>query len=476
MRDFIKNIKKVLQGDGEGEKSLNRFMKKKQMLYGVIFGVCIAVLFITVNVLSNHGSQDQEGGVKKVQTTDVDGVITEDFNEKNEESALEQQQSKVSLLQKKVEDMEKRIKESQKNNSGRIEMNEAKVKQIEALYKARSTLTTKQRTSEYSAEANRKHEALLTPTPIPKNKKTSHPFRSTELQVIKFHYQEKGSPEGRKYDPYGLARDRQDDPTASRKKTPKNYVPAGTFARVVLLEGADANASVNAQSDTSGILVRILDNGTLPNGHHSHLKGCFVLASIYGDISSERGEARLTKMSCTRKDQSIFERKVQGYLSFSGKEGIKGTPVMRNGKILAMAGLSGMLSGVGSALQEASQTQTVSPLGSTSVIDSNKIWQNGVFGGASSAMDHLANYYVKRADQYHPVIEIGSGTVATVIFQSGFSLIDGDKEGRKQFKTNKIPDEKKEKSLESEFEVRRLLKQAQKASHNSTQSPFSNVE
>jgi conjugal transfer pilus assembly protein TraB len=267
------------------------------------------------------------------------------------------------------------------------------------------------------------------------------------------------------------------------KLTPKNYVPAGTFARVVLLEGADANASVNAQSDTSGILVRVLDHGTLPNGHRNHLKGCFILASIYGDISSERGEARLTKISCTRHDGSIFEKKVQGYLSFAGKEGIKGTPVMRNGKILAMAGISGMLSGVGSALQTAAQTQTVSPLGTTSVINSNQVMQNAGFGGAATAMDHLAGYYVKSADQYHPIIEIGSGTVATVIFQSGFSLLD--KEQEKRLREHKRHHEETHRgsasvnldsvTKSSADEVKRLLKQAQKISQPSNGSPFSNA-
>ena len=117
---------------------------------------------------------------------------------------------------------------------------------------------------------------------------------------------------------------------------------------------------------------------------------------------------------------------MQGYLSFAGKEGIKGIPVMRNGKILVMAGISGMLSGFGSALQQSIRTQSISPFGTTSTVNSNKVWQNGVYGGVGTAMNQLANYYIKRADQYHPIIEIGSGTVATVIFQSGFSLVDDD--------------------------------------------------
>lgn len=213
---------------------------------------------------------------------------------------------------------------------------------------------------------------------------------------------------------------------APAAKTAQTYVPPGTFASVVLLEGADANASVNGQSDTLPILARVLDRGTLPNGRHSHLKGCFLLASIYGDISSERGEARLQTLSCTRADGSIFERQVQGHMSFSGKEGIRGTPVMRNGKILEMAGISGILSSFGSAIQSATATQSLSALGATTTVSSSKILENGLGGGANTAMGRLANYYIKRADQYHPIIEIGSGTVATVVFQKGFSITDSE--------------------------------------------------
>ncbi|MEG2665180.1 MAG: conjugal transfer protein TraB, partial [Hafnia sp.] len=31
-------------------------------------------------------------------------------------------------------------------------------------------------------------------------------------------------------------------------------------------------------------------------------------------------------------------------------------------------------------------------------------------------------YYIKRAEQYHPIIPIGAGTEVTVVFQKGFQL------------------------------------------------------
>ena len=137
---------------------------------------------------------------------------------------------------------------------------------------------------------------------------------------------------------------------------------------------------------------------------------------------------------------------------------------MHNGKILAMAGVSGLLSGVGSALQQSTLTQSISPLGTTSTVNPNKIWQNGLYGGANTAMNTLASYYIKRADQYHPVIEIGSGTVASLVFQDGFSLLQSN---TKQTHITPVAPE------QSKQEITALLKQAQHLS--SAQSPFSTV-
>ena len=142
---------------------------------------------------------------------------------------------------------------------------------------------------------------------------------------------------------------------------------------------------------------------------------------------------------------------------------------MRNGKILMMAGISGMLSGVGSALQQSTQTQSISPLGATSTVSPSQVWKNGAYGGASTAMSQLASYYIKRADQYHPIIEIGSGTVATVIFQRGFSLVTNDDDTTAG---HPIPTPK---STNYTDEIKTLLKHQQKLIQAEHTSPFSNV-
>ena len=197
----------------------------------------------------------------------------------------------------------------------------------------------------------------------------------------------------------------------------------GSFAKAVLLGGADANASVNGQSNTTPLLFRVLGRAHLPNGHTINIKGCFVVATVYGDISSERGEVKLTHLSCILHGKVISRPIALGTAyDIGGKEGIRGLPVMRNGKLLLYSGLSGFASGIGSALQQSYTTQSISPLGATSTVSNDKIAQYGAATGASTALGKLASYYIKRADQYHPVIELNPGAKVDLVFLSQINL------------------------------------------------------
>jgi conjugal transfer pilus assembly protein TraB len=144
---------------------------------------------------------------------------------------------------------------------------------------------------------------------------------------------------------------------------------------------------------------------------------------------------------------------------------------MRNGKILTMAGISGMLSGFGNALAQGSQTQSISPLGATTTVSPSQVWQSGAYTGASTAMGQLASYYIKRADQYHPVIDIGSGTVATVIFQTGFSLLPkSSSDNQSQNIASNSNNSSNQTSGNDASEIKSLLKENQMLSQEKMQS------
>lgn len=211
------------------------------------------------------------------------------------------------------------------------------------------------------------------------------------------------------------------------KKNPDSFVPSGTFAEAIMLGAADASAGVQAQSNPSPMLFRIVAEGTLPNHKKSHLKDCVVTAAVVGDISSERGQIRLERMSCTFPNGEIVEQSVEGTVfGMDAKNGVRGNPVWREGALLGRAAVAGTLSGLGSAIAETYTTNSISPLGTTQTVNNSEIFKFGAAQGVSNAMDKLAEYNIKRAEQYHPIIQLSAGQSVDVVFLKGFYL-DGRK-------------------------------------------------
>jgi conjugal transfer pilus assembly protein TraB len=212
-------------------------------------------------------------------------------------------------------------------------------------------------------------------------------------------------------------------PAAEDANTNMGYIPAGTFVRVALLGGLDAPTGGQAQTNPHPILMRAQDNAFLPNRYRFEIKECFLLASGYGDISSERALARLENISCVRNDGTAVDVSVKGYVvGEDGKAGMRGRLISKQGQILANALLAGIGSGIGQAFQASATTQSVSPLGSISTVNPGQQAQNGVSSGIGKALDRLSQYYIGLAEKLFPVIEIDAGRTVEVVFTKGFSL------------------------------------------------------
>ncbi len=210
-------------------------------------------------------------------------------------------------------------------------------------------------------------------------------------------------------------------------RTPDTYVPAGSFVRAVMIGGADASAGVSSQGNPSPMLFRLLDQGTLPNHHKSHLKDCTATAAVVGDISSERGQIRLERLSCVAPHGEIIDMPVEGTVfGPEGKNGVRGIPLWREGALLKRAFMAGTLSGLSSGISQQYTTTSTSALGSTTSVNDGELFKYGAASGMSSAMDKMADYNIRRADQYHPVIQLSAGTVVDIVFLKGFFL-DGEK-------------------------------------------------
>ncbi|HHO2108282.1 TPA: F-type conjugal transfer pilus assembly protein TraB [Escherichia coli] len=72
------------------------------------------------------------------------------------------------------------------------------------------------------------------------------------------------------------------------------YIPSGSFAKAMLIEGADANASVTGNESTVPMQLRITGLVEMPNSKTYDATGCFVGLEAWGDVSSERAIVRIT--------------------------------------------------------------------------------------------------------------------------------------------------------------------------------------
>lgn len=218
------------------------------------------------------------------------------------------------------------------------------------------------------------------------------------------------------------------DTRKEKIKTIENRIPAGTYATAVLLSGVDASTSINAQGDPRPVLMKLIDHGTLPRRFYSDLQGCHVIGSSYGDLSSERAYIRLEKITCTeRQTGEIIETKVAGYVSGEdGKVGIRGVIVDKSTDMIQNSFFGGFLGGVADFFktQETRAVFPVSPFGQTNALSSDQMLKAGAGSGASNALNKMADFYIKRAEQLQPVVQVAAGRRVNIVIVEGADFGD----------------------------------------------------
>lgn len=224
------------------------------------------------------------------------------------------------------------------------------------------------------------------------------------------------------------------------KRTIDNYVPTGTFVTAVVTGGADTNAGVLGQGDTTPIVFQTVNQGILPNGQKSKLQDCTITASAYGEVSSSRGIVRTNRMSCIQDNGDILDVAIKGTAFNFGRNGIRGTTILKNGKIVQMAGVSGILTGLGETGKALSQTTSTSALGSTSTINGQDAALNLLGNATSSVGSKLADYYISLAEMYHPIVEINPGAMVNIVFLEGFPIdpLMADEHERQQLEKDQL--------------------------------------
>ncbi|WP_336696205.1 TrbI/VirB10 family protein [Delftia acidovorans] len=208
----------------------------------------------------------------------------------------------------------------------------------------------------------------------------------------------------------------------SGKENVKNsieFIPAGSFVRVAMLNGADAPTGGQAQSNPLPIALHVLDTANLANKYKLDIRDCRFVAAAWGDLSSERMMGRTDTLTCIIEGETV-EMQVKGQIiGEDGKAGVRGRLVTKQGQVLANALLAGIASGIGKAFQQSATTTSTSALGATSTIQPGDVGRAAIGSGVGNAGTALEQYYLKAADKLFPVIETDGGRTVEVLITKG---------------------------------------------------------
>ena len=225
------------------------------------------------------------------------------------------------------------------------------------------------------------------------------------------------------------------DPAAAASGAPagprplESWLPAGSYADAVVLAGVDASAGVSSQGDPRPVLLRLTSpaRSAAEGGEalEADVAGCTLTGAAYGDLSSEKVYVRLRTLTCAGPEpRTVIETEVAGFVAGSGKAGVRGPVVSREGALVEKAFLAGLVSGAGESAANVLQAPAGNGDGAADAAGLVDVGRAGLGAGAGSAGRRVADYLIRRAEQYQPVIQLQTGTRVTVVFIEG-ARIDG---------------------------------------------------
>ena len=208
-------------------------------------------------------------------------------------------------------------------------------------------------------------------------------------------------------------------PVKGNSKAEGVMLPAGSYVKAKILTGVDV-----PEGKTYPVLMVLDFSYVAPNDHKIDLSGCFMIAKAEGNLSTERVHMQATKMSCVSRKGKMFERDVNGFIADDqdGSFAMKGKVNSKQGRVAAMAFLSGIVQGVGQAVQAAQTSQNVNPLGGSSSVLTGDSTKYMVAGGAANAAGMVAQWYLQQAQSLSPTVEVGSGRDVWIVMKDKVNL------------------------------------------------------
>ena len=202
----------------------------------------------------------------------------------------------------------------------------------------------------------------------------------------------------------------------------ENFIFAATYARCVLVGSVTVSAGVGASSNPQPVLLRLTDPGNLPNNVKGFMQNAVVIGAAYGELSSESVVIRLERIVKIDKNGKIgLDIPVKGYVAGeNGDSRIRGIVIDRAGAVVRQAAIGGFFSGIADFLTRNSNSGVTfepnSGLAQFSPQKGARMLEQGASKGIGNAVEKYADFYIKRAEQLQPVIQIDGGRKLTIVF------------------------------------------------------------
>lgn len=381
---------------------------KKKQKYLLIGGSAAIILCVAVIILSTDNKPQQRAAQKAVPLN-VDATVTSNISDT--EILSQQTRSDISDVQQQMNDLQSQLKAQKETESAHMNSLSQQVSQEFIGIKAQLEDIKKTPPPSLSGfdglpSSGGKGIGLAAPESVPM-------IEEPEITSITIGDGSNESSSGAANKPLQ---------STNKVKTRDTFLPI-SFVKVKSITSMDAPCGGTAQDNPYPMMFNVTDSAQLANGMKTKLKGCYLLASGYGDVASERAYLRLEALSCVTKKGEVINSKVEGYIAGEdGKAGLRGRLVSKAGSKVALALLSGTVGGLAQAFAMTATTLQQTPIGPTQQVNPSQSLGYAGATGVSSGFQQLSQYYINMAEKTFPVIEIVNQRNVTAIFTKGLDL------------------------------------------------------
>ncbi|HIE5564319.1 TPA: F-type conjugal transfer pilus assembly protein TraB, partial [Enterobacter kobei] len=247
--------------------SLNKNLKTRRKQLAILAAVIVGGAAATSGVIWYGQHQQEQKHPAPVATPNMTGVVTAAFNQQVNDAALAQQQAKTSALEDKLATLTQQFAQNKLTTEQQLAKKDEEIQRLnDQLTKAPGSNTT---TGQQTPPAGQNG------TPLP------GPVAAGQARPPEYTVTPSGTPaatgvnmgQGAAFYPGGsgqrmtggLSTTKFSYESLKKKPTKLPWIPSGSFSDAIMIEGADANASVTGQQNTQPVTIRLLGNIQMPN-------------------------------------------------------------------------------------------------------------------------------------------------------------------------------------------------------------------